>query len=182
MKKQLNRRNNLNGAPKSNRLIFQVAFGILIVGFIIFSSSYHDSRRQNLNRNIQARFTKISPENIKSVNVRLARCGEDTPVTLDRHECEELAKYISRLAPTSNTGLRGDFQIYRAIDIDAGSVEKFCITLMTRNILRGRALASVQVVGEPVSYSSDYDGEELWNWLKKIPIVAQQDISSCKSN
>ena len=153
---------------------YQKVVMIIVAGFL-FCTNYYATihHRQETERN-QAALAKITPKNIKSMTVRLWKEGDDKPIILTRRDCDELANYVQGMTPTHEIGA-GKWLYFRGIDIDSGSVGQFRIVLMSRESLKGHTLASFQFVDGPKTTSTlYYDADTLWDWLKKLPSVAQQ--------
>jgi hypothetical protein len=80
-------------------------------------------------------------------------------------ERRKLAGFLKTLKPTKDIGMQGPWDRFGDINVDAGASGHLRIILTTRKSLGGRVLASVQIVGEILTYSLYFDAADMWTWL-----------------
>lgn len=153
-------------------------FMLLVFATLTYQNYADRGRPKPDNDRIIASAAGISPQTVKNITVRLWKGGDDRPVTLDEAARTELASRIGRMQPApSGASMRyGKWQYYRGIDIDAEKPGQYRIVLMSRG--DGPVLGSFQITGEPISYNLYFDADDLWRWLKQLPIIAWQEDST----
>lgn len=146
---------------------------VLVFG-VVFIPQIFGPRQQT--KEVQKRMGKVTYQSITSVTVSLVSSENRKTVQLDPVDYGKVAEYLRSMRPTENLGLREPWSYYRRVDVYAGEIGHFRLTLMTRKSLVYKALANVNIVD---GASEDnlivfLDANDFWNWLKERPVVAQQ--------
>jgi hypothetical protein len=136
------------------------------------------SRGEILNGKIEAALTALPLDGIEKATFYPGRDdngsflsnietkNENYSPDFTKEERRILASYLKSLRPTKNVGMRGPWERFGDINVDAGPSGRLRVIMTTRKSLGDRVLANVQIVGEQLSYSLYFEATDMWNWLK----------------
>ena len=115
----------------------------------------------------------FSDEAIQKASVSVFKGVTTNRIELGQQTYKELASRVTNLRLPTLLGWRGPWQYYSELKIEGNRGSRLRIVFMTRPSLDGKAIAYVEVPGDP-AYFADYDGNELWTWIKNLSDVSKE--------